>query len=156
MIYASFTNVFKLRKYANFCFLMEIPMGLGAERRRTPAESRTVHQFLLAVNTNRRAMFVNFNKDLAVLVEPFSYEPSWITDDARVEAMTAPVKGQAELDYELSMAEVDLMFEGVEWDNVLSPSFNVEKVEPSDAYRIEPTEDGRRLREALDRMLKGQ
>lgn len=68
MNYATFKSVFVTRDYKTFCDLMRIPRG--SVRYRTPAENRTAHQFLLAVNTGRRAVFVNFNEDLAVIVEP--------------------------------------------------------------------------------------
>lgn len=68
MIYATFKSVFATRDYKTFCDLMGIPRG--SVRYRTPAENRAAHQFLLAVNTGRRAVFVNFNEDLAVVVEP--------------------------------------------------------------------------------------
>lgn len=69
MIFASFSSVKFTRSYKLFCTYMDIPRGVGAGKLRTPAESRTVRQFLLAVNTNRRAVFVNFNSGLAVVVE---------------------------------------------------------------------------------------
>jgi hypothetical protein len=50
---------------------MEIYRGPQPNRWRSPAESRTVAQFLLAVNTGRKAVFINLNKDLAIYVEPF-------------------------------------------------------------------------------------
>lgn len=71
MIYTSFTKVVFTRDYDEFCRSMDIPWGVGSEKFRTPAESRTVAQFILAVNTGREAVFINFNSDLAVVVEPF-------------------------------------------------------------------------------------
>lgn len=69
MIYTSFTNFVKTRDYRLFCIMMDIPYGSGTKYR-TPAENRTVNQFLLTVNTGRRAVYLNFNRDLAVIVEP--------------------------------------------------------------------------------------
>lgn len=69
MIYATFSNVIFIRSYKDFCSLMDIPHGPGASSRRTPAESRTVHQFLLAVNAGRSGVFINLNLDIAVIVE---------------------------------------------------------------------------------------
>lgn len=69
MIYTSFTNFVKTRDYRLFCIMMDIPYGSGTKYR-TPAENRVVNQFLLTVNTGRRAVYLNFNRDLAVIVEP--------------------------------------------------------------------------------------
>lgn len=71
MIYASFNKVLVTRNYKNFCDHMKIPTGTNSRKWGTPAENRMVAQFLLAVNTGRRAVFINFNEDLAVVVEPF-------------------------------------------------------------------------------------
>jgi len=75
MIYTSSTNVLKTRDYRLFCIMMDIPFGAGTARYQTPAENRTVKQFLLAVNSGRRAVFFNLNSGLAVFVEPRCFEP---------------------------------------------------------------------------------
>lgn len=116
MIYASFTKVYKIRSYRNFCFLMDIITGRGAAMRRTPAEARTVAQFLLAVNSNRRAVFVNLNKDLAVFVEPLDSDYPAFTDDFDVGLMQVPPKGQAEIAYERQVASDNV--NGIGWDLV--------------------------------------
>lgn len=71
MIYASFSQVLVTRDYKTFCKAMDIYRGPQPNRWRSPAESRTIAQFLLAVNTGRKAVFINFNNSLAVVVEPF-------------------------------------------------------------------------------------
>lgn len=70
MIYATFSKVLVTRDYKIFCDRMNIGYGPHAKWR-SPAECRMVAQFLLAVNTGRKAVFVNFNNGLAVVVEPF-------------------------------------------------------------------------------------
>lgn len=79
MIYTSIPNSVFTRNYKLFCAMMEIPTGSGTKYR-TPAESRTVAQFLLAVNTKRRAVFINFNIDLSVVVEPRGAEEDVLKD----------------------------------------------------------------------------
>lgn len=69
MKYISSTRVIKTRSYEAFCKAMDIPFGPSSERRRTPAESRTAHQFLLAVNANRSSVFFNLNNGISVFVE---------------------------------------------------------------------------------------
>jgi len=69
MIYATFSQVVVTRNYGVFCSAMDIRHGSGTARYRTPAESRVAAQFLLAVNANRKAVFVNFNRNIAVVVE---------------------------------------------------------------------------------------
>jgi len=71
MIYASFSNVIKTRNYNLFYDTMSIPRGVGAEKHRSPAESRTVRQFVLAVNTGRGGVFLNFNGDIAIVVDRY-------------------------------------------------------------------------------------
>lgn len=70
MIYASFSRVVYVKSYEEFCTSMDIWQGAGSETRRTPAETKIVFQFLLAFNTGRRGVFINFNKDLAVVLNP--------------------------------------------------------------------------------------
>lgn len=80
MIYTTIANSVVTRDYKLFCVMMDISYGPGTKYR-SPAESRTVAQFLLSVNTGRRAVFINFNRGIAAIVEARNVKPSWWSDD---------------------------------------------------------------------------
>jgi len=77
MIYTTITNSIVTRDYKLFCVMMDIRHGSGTARYRTPAENRTVTQFLLSVNTGRRAVFINFNRGIAAIVEARPKKGDW-------------------------------------------------------------------------------
>jgi hypothetical protein len=70
MIYYSSLDPVYCDNYGMFCSIMGISFGPGSARNRTPAETRAVAAFLYAVNSGRGGVFINFNTDLKIVVNP--------------------------------------------------------------------------------------
>lgn len=87
MIYASFSNAVKSEIYEDICAHLDIPTGEGAEKRRTPMESRIAHRVLYAINSGRGGVLVNFNTDACVIIDPSAYR-KWVFESRLTPAVT--------------------------------------------------------------------
>lgn len=68
MIYSHSLSPVYCVEYETFCHLMEIHYGTNSASWRSPAEARTVAAFQYAVNSGRGGVFVNWNRDITIVV----------------------------------------------------------------------------------------
>jgi hypothetical protein len=78
MIYSHSLSPVYCVEYETFCHLMEIHFGPHSASWRSPAETRTVAAFLYAVNSGRGGVFVNWNRNITIVVpQSSSRSASW-------------------------------------------------------------------------------